>query len=1220
MPSDEQLTRAQRAAGIDRIGENLALRSGAGCGKTFVLARRFYELLREGGLSDRPVAPAETLSRLVALTFTEKAALEMSSRVREMLADAAADAAADKEQRRRVLTWLDELPEARIATIHGFCASLLRSHAIEAGIDPNFAVCADELLAERLVREAAEEAVLQAVEAERHDVAELLTNLPFDQAVSLVQFLLENRTACELSDYRDADATFDRWGALLSDRRGEWLAPLADDAGLRAELDALSACPCDGSGDKLAAFRDEQLEAIRRILADPAGAPPELFAGLNPRPGNIGSAKPWGGREAVKEVRARLRALIGKVAAFAIFAEPLGEPDRGAARALAALSGLALSARDLHDAEKRRRGLLDFTDLLACTDRLLAAKPDVRRLLARGIDQLLIDECQDTNAFQLRMLARLIGGGTPGQAPPEGKLFAVGDAKQSIYRFRGAQVEVFRGTCDRLGAEHQEHLDESFRTHEAGIAFINHLFAPLMGRAYEPIRAHRKTNPPAPSVEVLLAAGPEEGPVTDAASASAAQAALTAQRIGRMLDAGERIVWDGDAEQWRAVRARDVAILFARMTNSLEYERELQLRGVPYYVVGGTGFFRRQEVFDVLNALQAVDNPLDDIALFGTLRSSLFGLDDNTLMHIAESCRPPYFATLDPSSPPAGMDATQAEDLAAALRLVEGLHRHKDAVGIDVLLERLLDATGYEATLLSQFQGRRMLSNVRMVVDRARAAASEHATLADFLAEMREQVVGESRYEQAAVAGEQEDVVRLMTIHKAKGLEFRVVVVPDLNAGRRGPGGALLLRSDWGLTYRHVEEDTGDGEGADAPLSYRIARRLEEDDARAEDVRRLYVAATRHRDHLIFVGADWRAAAGSFRSSGSYLAEMDGVLGIAAALHDERQEIRYADGRFVARVRRVVPGPPAAAPGQTPPGQRLLAKARSGRDLASEIGRIASPAGALPLVGPLPADVGRVEIAVTALSDFDHCAMLYRWRHELRVPGGFETAGAAGEGRAPAGARALDAATAGTLYHRCMELLNFAGPQDAGALVRRAAGEMELPDTTDLALLEAQLRGMLARFGEHELSARLASAGQAFRELDFVMACGPALLRGQIDLLYADEGGAWHVVDYKSDRVSGAELTARAEQYELQLLLYAAAAARHTGTPPADASLYFLRPAATHTFAASGEALHGAEARAASLAAGLIRSRRSGRFARRANESCRLCPYGRLCDHLGEKA
>ncbi len=1235
MPSDAQLTKTQRAAAIESVKQNVALRSGAGCGKTFVLARRFLELLQGTATSAANADQAdEALSKFVALTFTNKAALEMSTRVRAMIDERARQA--QGADRARLLAWLDQMPEARISTIDGFCAALLRCHAVEAGIDPNFAVCADDLLASRMIADASEQAVLAAVEDQRKGLGELLLDMSFDAVVGLVRELMENRLSCDLPALCDGEAVYRRWREIIDTNRPKWLAPLNNDVKIRDEVDALAGVGCDDPADKLAVYRDVQLDAIGEILANLPAATAEMFARLSAKPGNIGSAKNWGSKEIVMDVRSRMKGLVAVVADYAEFCEDLGPDDARAAAGLATLASLALDANAIYAADKRSRGLLDFTDLLDHANRLLSGNAELRKALGDGIEQLLIDECQDTNRFQLETLSMLIGGGTPELAPPEGKLFAVGDAKQSIYRFRGAQVEVFSQMCERLGKGRQKYLDTSFRTHEAGVALINELFAPLMGDAFAPTDAHRKTCPPQPSVEFMLAAGNDEHPIDCAADAAEAQAAACAQRIHEILRDGEKLVWDSAAEAWRRARAGDIAILFARMTNSLLYERALQQRRIPYYVVAGTGFFQRQEVFDVLTALGAVDNPRDDIAFMGTLRGGLFGLSDNALMHIAQACEPPYWPSLRElcAAPNAAqcladkLEPAEAEALAAAVDLIGSLHEIKDALPIDALLQRLLDATGYEATLLSQFQGKRMLSNVRQVAQRAAAAAADHLALADFLAEMRRQIADESRYEQAAVAGEHEDVVRLMTIHKAKGLEFPVVIIPDLNAGRRGHGGKLLVRDDWGPTFNRPASPDDD-EAAAKPLSFRLAGKLEDADSRAEDLRRLYVAATRHEDHLIFIGADWRKEDGSLMAADSYLAKIDGVLdltgaigGTAGAGSDARGEIAYGDGRFRAVVRRLTPAAPPDQGRPSSAGRKILDAAADAADLAERIIRAARGTAELPLVGPLPATVGQVAIAVTALNDFESCPMLYRWRHELRLPRSYESlirgGGRAGQHEpsapAEAGSSSFDAATTGTLYHKCMELLDVEHPQDAGLLIAQAAGMLDIEASPALDGMAAEFSDILSVFARHDLAGALASARQVRRELDFVLDCSPATIRGQIDLIYQDAAGAWHIVDYKSDRVGPDEpLAEHAKRYELQLLLYANAAGRHLGGRVADATLYFLRTGSTCEIPVDAAALAAATHRAASLATDLIASRRTGVFQRQAHEHCTWCSYAGLC-------
>jgi ATP-dependent helicase/nuclease subunit A len=454
-----------------------------------------------------------------------------------------------------------------------------------------------------------------------------------------------------------------------------------------------------------------------------------------------------------------------------------------------------------------------------------------------------------------------------------------------------------------------------------------------------------------------------------------------------------------------------------------------------------------------------------------------------------------------------------------------------------------------------------------------------------------------------------------MTIHKAKGLEFPVVFVPDLNAGRRNRGGQLLSRLDWGLTLSLPaaappagevgREEAGEEEPASA--AYRIARQLEDEDERREDVRKLYVAATRHRDHLVFVAADWRDRDGRLKKRDSYVAAMDEVLGIAAAA-DAGRGIPYGGGRFTAAVRT----PSAASArggGRATAGSRLLREAASAADLASRLAARAAKKPA-PAVGPIPPQFGAAELAVTALSEFAHCPMLYRWRYELRVP---DVAPPASPGAAGG---PLDAATAGTLFHRCMELVDFDRPQDAAGLVRRAAGEMSLGEAADIDALAADLAAMLAGLKGRPLWDELAAARQTLRELDFILRLPPVTLRGQIDLLYQADDGEWRIIDYKSDRVGEEGAAAHAGRYQLQMLTYATAAAGHLGHPPAAAMLYFLRPAVAAGVDVSPAALEAAAGRIAALGRELIAARRTGRFERREAARCAVCPYRSLCERV----
>jgi len=339
---------------------------------------------------------------------------------------------------------------------------------------------------------------------------------------------------------------------------------------------------------------------------------------------------------------------------------------------------------------------------------------------------------------------------------------------------------------------------------------------------------------------------------------------------------------------------------------------------------------------------------------------------------------------------------------------------------------------------------------------------------------------------------------------------------------------------------------------------------------------------------------------------------MDDVLGFSDVACPEGGTLSYGpDGRYKAIVRTVEPDAPAPHKRAGSPGDKLVSAAETAADLADALVKAGAKGGTPPLVAPVPAELGTVQLAVTAMSDFESCPMLYRWRYELRVP---VPERAEPEQARQAEPAAMDPLTLGTLYHKCMELLDFNSPQDADELLRLAAGEVGLAESPNLEPLAGELREMLAQFAASPLAGQLRDAKQTFRELDFVLDLPPAVLNGQIDLLFQDARGQWHIVDYKSDRVGDEGLAAHAERYELQMGVYAAAVSARFDEPPATASLHFLRSGAVHEFAFDRPTIDAVRSRVANLGGKLIAAGRTGNFPPCQLPTCRHCAYQPLCN------
>ncbi|HHH76339.1 MAG TPA: hypothetical protein ENL03_04875, partial [Phycisphaerae bacterium] len=905
----------------------------------------------------------------------------------------------------------------------------------------------------------------------------------------------------------------------------------------------------------------------------------------------------------IKAAKATVIDLVERMNEYEIYTRTLNDADRKAADALATVSRLAREGYDIYRSSKRSRGILDFTDLLDYASQLIQSNPPVRKALAKSIRQLLVDECQDTDSLQMKLISSL--------TEPNGKIFLVGDSKQSIYRFRGAQVEVFQQWCQSLGETQHERLDISFRTHEAGTAFINHLFAPLMGNDYSPISANRTDTPEKSSVEIILADGGDI-PIDNATDASRAQAMVTAERIAQMVRDKEKIVFDESAGSFRPVRYGDIAILMSRMTKSADYERALLDAEIPFYTLAGAGFFKQQEIYDILNALRVIDNPMDDIAFFGVLRSNMFGLDDNSLMQIALSCDGPYFANLTGSVSADKLrdllPADQSKALFESIELLGYLHKRKNAIGTAAIIDRLMESTGFESSQLSRRRGRQILGNIRQITTLARQADENAVSLANFITAIGEMTLSEMRYEQAPIAGANEDVVRIMTIHKAKGLEFPVVILPDLNASKRSNHNPIIQSRLWGLVYGSKDED-------DLPaLSYDLARAKEKADLRKEEIRLLYVAMTRHCDQLILVGANWQKD-GRFRRGQNPLQSINEVLDISGTVSAGQDKIDYADGKYSIAIKLMNPTGNKRATSARLPGQLILNAAKGPGDIAASLNLAGAKAKSPELLGAIPITAAKTALAVTALSDFERCPMLYHLRHELAMaplPAVDATSHTAATGKSE-----IDAMSLGSLLHKCMELLDFSDLQNVSlnskALITQAAAELDLTETCNLDALETELRRILNVFTKSNLAAELAQATEIIRELDFIVNAGPAQLRGQIDLLMKDSQGRWHVVDYKSDRVSEANIPTHGRRYELQMLIYAQAAEKFLNQPLTDVQLFFLRAGSSWQIEIENPSTAQAQERITTLTNKLLIARRSKQYPTCKSDTCKYCPYQRLC-------
>ncbi len=780
----------ERRRALEELETTFLVEAAAGSGKTTLLLGRIVNLVR--GRRAR-------LAEIAAVTFTEKAAADLRVRLRGELARAELHEA------------LRELELARIGTIHAFAGGLLRERPVEAGVDPGFTV-ADPLRA-RLLLDRTWEAWLP------ESLSDPVTAEPVRQAIERGVGLERLRDlAFALVDARDRlDG--------LPDSEPFPEPPAALNQDVRAALVRLAA-RAQGAvkdpEDRAARALEDLATWVRQTAGLPEPDQVSTLLGserLPDKPARLGNKTKWRDKAALEECRAGLVALRERV-----------EAARAVARhnMVAGLARWAAGFVAAYDVAKARAGVLDFLDLLLRARNLVRDRPDVRQDFQRGIRYLLVDEFQDTDPLQLEMVLSLAEG-----APP-GSLFVVGDPKQSIYRFRRADIETYEAAKGTLASRGEVlPIRANFRSVRALLEAVNGVFEGVMipppDGAYQPayvaLEASPRTEPGGPPV--VLALPPAMPPASSVTEAGVLEARLVAAYLVR------------EVEHARRFRYGDVALLFRAMTNVVAYEDAFRAAGIPFRTVGGRHYYDRSEVGWTIAALAAIEDPHDPVALLGALRSPFFGVTDEALLGLhaqgGEFC---YLRPLPPSSGPA---------LAGAWALLGALHRERNAVAPAAVVERLLAGTEVLAAYALEPQGEARVANLLKVLDTARALEATGAlTFRGLVRWLRDR--GAARYEEEESAVDAEDAVRLMTIHKAKGLEFPVVVVPDL--GREGPWRAPVVLAD--RASGRLAVNLGRlGDAALTTLDWTDAETREIQRVDAEALRVLYVALTRAERGLV---------------------------------------------------------------------------------------------------------------------------------------------------------------------------------------------------------------------------------------------------------------------------------------------------------------------------------------------------------------------------------
>jgi ATP-dependent helicase/nuclease subunit A len=795
----------------------------------------------------------------------------------------------------------------------------------------------------------------------------------------------------------------------------------------------------------------------------------------------------------------------------------------------AALDELAMRDRDLvqqlldafaeaYAAAKRRESALDFEDLQLVARDLLRDHPRIRDREALRFRAIMVDEFQDTNRLQCDLVDLLA------DAPGERDLFFVGDEFQSIYGFRHADVQVFRERREQEGGGRA--LVRNYRSRPEVLAAVNYLFRGDFGDDFQPLTASGDFPDP-------VFGQPVELLVTDKASYAdtgthwrRAEARHIARRVRELIDAG-------------AATAGDIVLLFAAGTDAEWYEQELRKQGIPTYRATGRGYFGQQQVVDLLGYLHLLQNRYDDTALLTVLASPFVGVSNDALALLRRSAgRRPLYAGLERALPE-GVGEQDERLLKAFKQRYARLADASARLSLERLCEQILVEHDYDLAVLAQWDGRRRYANIRKLARLARAYEELRGRdIEGFLRFMREQEAVGAKQLEAVAEEEGADAVRLLTIHSAKGLEFKVVVVADAGRDRRAPAAdELLALSDGRFGFRVVDPLTSERRGA---FDYEEVREAREAADRAERLRLYYVAMTRAIDRLIVSGAvDPESTADASTPLGWVLGRLGADEEIAGAGRDP-VELERDEARLILRLDRYAPEVAEEAPAPAVEAGQLELFASNGG------GALPPPAPKLPQLAPVPAPPLHTlrSLSYTSLSLHERCS--YRYYAERVV--GLRPADASG--RLP-GQTGLAATEIGDAVHRLLELVELTAPAPPDSERVRAW----YPGVTDDEL--ARIDDFVASYCDSELAGRIAALPGAAVERPFAFEHDGVLLHGRLDVLHQQDGKAL-VLDYKTNALEDATPDEIVEhEYRVQRLVYALACFR-AGAEEVEVVYHFL--------------------------------------------------------------
>ena len=1161
----------EQAQAVNDLDHDIVLGAGAGSGKTRVLVSRFIRLLSQ---------KRAEVDQIMALTFTKKAAAEMQERIRKEIIKR--EESADSFEHKKY--WYQQklnLNQATIATFHSFASNILRQYPVISEVDPEFQVL-EENEAFDLLDETISEVIEEGLNEEKDNVMKLVRTYNLyplaDKLISIYREMRKDNLAVE----KLIELTFQS----LEDSRAERertkqeLIQMVEGLINKFETEGASGKTVQKMEDlkvKWPTLKEKLHKAVdldQSIFADVIGIKDIIKNNLS---SNLNAH--------ATEIKDMLKSSEFQSLFIIEQAEQIIRP----------LTEVISLIEEKYTNKKEANSFLDFYDL---QDRLIKVLKSNEALIENLNDQfkyIMVDEFQDNNPVQEEIIELL------GQNP-EINIFLVGDPKQSIYRFRGADVRVFNRQKQVIQKRNGEiyKLSKNFRSRPSILRFVNFLFEQILendpGIEYQKLTSFR--NEQAEDLELNLIAAKELDKSLSSDELRELEAAVLAERTAEIIDNEDYLIREG--ENKRKVQPEDISYLFQALSNVELYEEALLKRNIAVNVVNGRGFYEQQAVIDIINLIKVIENNYRDFELTGLLRSPFCGLNDNEIYKVNKN-KSEYLWDYLLENELTELETKKRKYLQEFIQKIEKARRLRDVKNPYDLIKELITACNYREALKADHNYKQQWANLDKVLYQIKELYQKrNCSLSEVLEYFQKNRDNETREGQAELKSK-EGAVQLMSVHQAKGLEFPVVIIPDIQRKLIHHNNIpdILINQERGLG---IKVNTNNGNQG-TPL-YNELKEWEIEMELYEKIRLLYVAMTRAEDKLILSGYTKNNRKTNFEDSKSWLDWLAAYLGKNSFDKSEEICFNYDNEELKLKVNLIKNQELKTEDSvqSESESQELTISDWNDEENWEELNSKIKPIKTI-------SQEHKEEISVTGLLEYERCPRLYYLRYIKNIPSLDELT--VKKGQKEYKDNFMDPLKKGLIIHRLYELAGLEA--DPGEYIEQVITEMNYSEigTEEKAELIDILKSYQNR--EKNYLTKQSELAKTYHEKQFTLNFPQFYLRGTIDNIYVYDDKQLEIIDFKTNNITKAEVDEKSREYKLQLESYCLAASNLFSVESIKYRIEYLTPATNFSESLQKEDIKQIQQKITSLGNKIADSTAKEDFKVKQGKNCEYCMYGKLC-------